>query len=69
MGSLRGSIVTVLGLVGGVPMGEHRASPIHRRRARAASIITLEHLSPLGSPRVAPRGKSAERCECYGSET
>ena len=36
-----GLIVTVLGLVGGAPGGgRHRASPIHRRRARAASFIT-----------------------------
>ncbi len=32
---------TVLGLVGGAPGGgRHRSSPIHRRRARAASCIT-----------------------------
>ena len=34
--------VTVLGLVGGAraaPWGGHTASPIHRRRARAASFI------------------------------
>ena len=30
----------MLGLVGGAPGGGHRASPIHRRRARAASFIT-----------------------------
>jgi hypothetical protein len=32
-------IVTVLGLVGGPLGGRHRASPIHRRRARAASFM------------------------------
>ena len=40
----RAFIVMVLGLVGGAPAqgwgGRHRASPIHRRRARAASFIT-----------------------------
>ena len=34
-------IVTVLGLVGGAPGGRHRASPIHRRRARAACHTCL----------------------------
>ena len=38
----------MLGLVGGAPAqgwgGRHRASPIHRRRARAASFITASFL-------------------------
>ena len=48
--------VTVLALVGGAPAqcwgGRHRASPIHRRRARAASFITAYLLSrtALASP-------------------
>ena len=48
------SRVTVLGLVGGAPGpmgGRHRASPSHRRRARAASFITayLLSLEPLAA--------------------
>jgi len=38
-GELKSYVVTVLGLVGGARGGRHRASPIHRRRARAASFL------------------------------
>ena len=43
----RSFLLRGLGIVGGAPGGRHRASPIHRQRARAAwmsSIVTVLEL-------------------------
>ena len=62
------SIVTVLGLVGGVPGGRHRASPIHRRRAGpsagalAFGIIGARWRASPSLPRAGGAAQGASGC-------